>query len=287
MAPSPEVSEANIRILIEDLKQVKETSDGMVGPLVSPSNIVEVARLIGIDLQLFATPIGGIIRVIRGFLKYMTRCEIVPDDIYRLQEDLKDAIERSHLIQEGSPINDFQERFVSGGAHCVECEKFMAMVICKTCLDAFCEGCFQKVHSKGNRSSHDVVRLRICDYCIDRSARVECTTTGKSCCYECYSMKHINLLQACKGDQKPRRISYDSLEDVEDKSSTPSWTSGEEWIPFFDRHGILFYYNFKTSESLRRNPLDLFQDDLLVDSEYPISEESSDVVQRISRYTVK
>jgi len=206
------------------------------------------------------------------------------EDVVIFREGLKDAIARSHFIQGGSSDYASMERFIAGSTKCVECEAVMAIVMCRSCGDAFCELCFQKVHSRGNRSAHEGIRLRICDYCNDQSARVECQWTNKNCCYECYSMEHVRTLPQNNQNQKPRRINYSSM-GLDGLDQQKSCIPNEEWIPFFDRHGVIFYYNFQTMESLRRNPLSLFADD---ESECldDVSDERSDVAQRISRYTV-
>merc|ERR1719399_1823030 len=44
--------------------------------------------------------------------------------------------------------------------------------------------------------------------------------------------------------------------DDEDKESVASSIGrlSQEWIPFFDAKGIMFYYNFSTGERMRRSP---------------------------------
>merc|ERR1719399_2193474 len=44
--------------------------------------------------------------------------------------------------------------------------------------------------------------------------------------------------------------------DDEDKESVASSIGrlSQEWIPFFDAKGIMFYYNFGTGERMRRSP---------------------------------
>jgi len=99
-------------------------------------------------------------------------------------------------------------------------------------------------------------------------------------------MTHISTVPSQEvSASKPKRIDYDSLNTLDDDSVEEQIPSKEEWIPFFDRLGVLYYYNFKTAKSMRRNPILLFQEEQSDGGDDIISEEACDVMERISRYS--
>lgn len=105
-----------------------------------------------------------------------------------------------------------------------------------------------------------------------------CASAGRIFCFKCYTESYIKTIPL-PDRPLPKRIDYEKewLELVRTRSLTEeiSGDIGNDWYPFFDRFGVLFYYNFSTKESFRRSPVSLFDD------EEPVGDEASDVSERI------
>merc|ERR1712100_472030 len=154
------------------------------------------------------------------------------------------------------------------GLYCVECE-LVASCYCPECEDSLCEGCFDKLHSKGNRSRHIPNHIIPCVICKVMPAKLQCTYTRGNYCMDCYTKKHAKTLPKFL-DLKPLKIDYRKPkkkraddtsmssplipedQDSFSKSAPLETTLGEKWHAFYDLRGVKYYYNFETQESMRR-----------------------------------
>jgi hypothetical protein len=104
---------------------------------------------------------------------------------------------------------------------------------------------------------------------------LQCTYTFKTFCRNCFSKRHAKTLPTHILDLLPVRIDYtlgfntpdpSSLQEeliseisvavrpslAPDPGSALPMNPGEDWHPFIDSSGVLYYYNFRTQESMRR-----------------------------------
>merc|ERR1711988_1451619 len=78
---------------------------------------------------------------------------------------------------------------------CVECpdeSKKEAVLFCDQCKDLFCQGCFDRLHSKGRRQHHrrTWVELGICAECNEALAQLHCVQCQDGYCRECFQEWH-------------------------------------------------------------------------------------------------
>merc|ERR1712054_437841 len=109
------------------------------------------------------------VRTLKTFLKAFSQQ-------YRLEEEIdaqevkwcleivenertKSAIARS-MEGEDNP-SDLVNPAAHAQLYCIECQ-IIATCYCPDCEDCFCESCFERLHTKGNRSKHEPNHLIPC-----------------------------------------------------------------------------------------------------------------------------
>lgn len=179
-------------------------------PLLSPLYVQQMAEMLKIDLP--NEPY--MVRTLKTFLKAFSQQ-------YRLEEEI-DAQEvkwcleivenerSKNSIAKNMDLEDNPGALVNPAAHaqlyCIECQ-VIATCYCPECEDCFCEGCFERLHAKGNRSKHEPNHLIPCCLCRAFPAKLQCTYTFGNYCHECYARKHVKTLPKFL-DLKPLRIDY-------------------------------------------------------------------------------
>lgn len=98
---------------------------------------------------------------------------------------------------------------VQAQLYCVECQ-VLATNFCPQCEDLFCEQCYERLHSRGNRQLHRPNHLIPCCLCRSFPAKLQCTYTYGNYCLECYSRKHVKTIPKYL-DMKPLKIDYRSV----------------------------------------------------------------------------
>merc|ERR1712224_120523 len=154
--------------------------------------------------------------------------------------------------------------------YCIECSK-LGTCYCIDCQDPFCEECFLRIHEKGHRRNHEFNFLNPCSLCQVYPAKLQCTYSFGLFCHECYARKHVKTLPKFL-DLKPLKIDYRMKQSsgsvpIVQKSQGKYYaphkdnptstvfresTLDENWHSFYDLRGAMYYYNFETNESMRR-----------------------------------
>merc|ERR1719373_736226 len=170
----------------------------------------------------------------------------------------------------------------AGQVYCIECGT-VATCYCPECGDCMCDGCFGRLHARGNRASHEPNHFIKCAICKVNPAKLQCTYTRGKYCTDCYTKKHAKTLPKFL-ELKPLKIDYkrsakkDREEQAKKRGEAPpivavvgppeeqdpeiketfsrpaplETTLGEKWHAFYDLRGVKYYYNFETQESMRR-----------------------------------
>ncbi|CAD7944297.1 unnamed protein product [Amoebophrya sp. A25] len=179
-------------------------------PLISPLYVQQIAEMLKIDLP--KEPF--MVRTLKTFLKAFSQQ-------YRLEEEIDsqevkwclEIVENERAkagIARNMDLEDDPGELVNPSAHaqlyCIECQ-VIATCYCPDCEDCFCENCFERLHSKGNRHKHEPNHLIPCCLCRAFPAKLQCTYTFGNYCHECYARKHVKTLPKFL-DLKPLRIDY-------------------------------------------------------------------------------
>lgn len=262
-------------------------------PLISPKYCKQMAEILGVTLAGDGAE-PAMVRILKTFLKAFSQQRNVWDEMdtqevkwcLEIVENERAKARISEDVIEGR-IEDPSENIranVHKQLYCIECG-VVASCYCTQCEDCLCENCFEKLHSKGNRSLHTGNHIIPCCLCQSMPAKLQCTYTFGNYCQQCYSQKHVKSLPKFL-DLKPMRIDYTKKDarrgdvvneetgeekrvwatgetDPEEearggfsKRAPAETTLGEKWHAFYDLRGVKYYYNFESEESLRRPSLE-------------------------------
>ena len=280
----------SLESLLGGIADIHRVWDGCKDPFVCPKNIETLCRALKIDLATLE-PLSDLLRVLKKCLK---ECPVSgswdPDQALLVVERINFELEKIH----SSLARTDEARTVHyvGGASltslwlansCIHCEVSQAAKYCLLCSDWFCEGCFKVIHNRGNRRFHRSLDLIPCasEGCT-RIAQLICVREDRALCANCYTYVYLPCVPL-SDRELPARIDYaetlKKLREHGESSPDKDKDLGNDWFPFCDRFGVIYYYNFKSRESMRRSPISMFDD------EDPVADESSDVSERVSKFS--
>jgi hypothetical protein len=254
-------------------------------PLVSPKYIRVLSEILECDIKTEAYMVRTLKTFLKAFSQMYHEGELDTQEVKWCLEICDN--ERAKDAQVKDPQEDESAAIdapMGGQLYCVECD-MVARCYCPECEDCFCEMCFDRLHSKGNRSRHipnHIIPCVICknDPSREMPAKLQCTYTRGNYCVDCYTKQHAKTLPHFL-DLKPLKIDYrtnalrvaqgksglgkeEHVDDgpppgmeieVQDCFSKPAPLEtrlGEKWHAFYDLRGVKYYYNFETEESMRR-----------------------------------
>lgn len=272
-----------------EVNQLLVNWNGEDEPFVCPGNIQNLAMILRIDLSQKCSP--RVIRILKDALRKLALERNMAEETMKLAIEYVNS-DRSFVGEESLSSPSFQgsdrmdiKIFSKGGFSCVECEKVCAIHYCLVCFDFLCDSCSLRIHRKGQRRLHKLFSLSRCenvDNCT-RPASVECPITRKRFCASCYTEIYLPTVPLHQRSGAPALINYASewnslhVDEGIGIDSLKNCDVQNDWYPFNDRYGVIFYYNFKTEESQRRAPGSVFDDS----NDSIICDEQSDVSERI------
>jgi len=278
--------EVDLNLALQELSTILRTGCES-GPLVSPHKIEHFASCLGFSLKNHKN-VSGVVRVLKHWLKRLGNGMTLNSDTLRLMaEHLKVETSRMSFLSSFDKIESvFHDNNLNileqprDSQLCVNCSSKGSEIFCSGCNDRFCRPCFSWFHRKGNRASHKFDQLTPCLFYgeCNHSAVVRCPFRYDPYCISCYERRYLPSVPL-DSREHPIRIHYSPqlTGNVRIKNSPPDRAIdiGSDWCPFYDRDGVLFHHNFKTGESIRRSPVEMFED------EEDVADERSDVSQKI------
>jgi hypothetical protein len=262
-------------------------------PLVSPKYVKVLGEILSCNLC--EEPF--MVRTLKTFLKAFSQMyhegELDTQEVKWCLEIVENERAKNNVAKQLTLALEPGQNDVAnqGQMYCIECGN-VATCYCPECGDCLCESCFERLHSKGNRASHEPNHFILCVMCKVMPAKLQCTYTRGKYCGDCYHRKHAKTLPKFL-DLKPLKIDYsrsaklDRLKKAAEKGeavpptvtvvdpeaketfSKPApleTTLGDKWHAFYDLRGVKYYYNFETQESLRRPQADLLCSEASEDS---------------------
>ena len=249
-------------------------------PLLCPRSIIEVADIIGVGLRSVPGCVARMIHLLCGYIIQSSVGSISVRDLRFLILELQALHGRSvytpSLTYDESGKN--ARSFLDGYAKCDHCNVSTALILCFACVDHFCLTCFDGIHSKGNRARHPSFRIHLCSVCNVSVARLGAGENGAKLCEDCFSSYQLspNIINP-EDDIRSNRIALPDMVPVIPKDER---RPHEEWIPFYDKFGHPYFFNFKTMESYRGG----FTDSRVYTVDPPVPHEGSDVMTRMAKY---
>ncbi|CAJ1372320.1 unnamed protein product [Effrenium voratum] len=180
-------------------------------PLVSPKYVKVLAEIL--DCELVTEPF--MVRTLKTFLKAFSQMyhdgELDTQEVIYCLDIVKNERAKASVAKQlGIDPADLDEVGGQGQMYCVEClhtEANVAHLYCPECGDSLCLNCFEKLHAKGHRATHEPNHFILCVMCKVMPAKLQCTYTRGKYCSDCYHRKHAKTLPKFL-DLKPLKIDY-------------------------------------------------------------------------------
>jgi hypothetical protein len=275
------LDEPSISLRFDRIRQIicdAQTSSGKAA--VCPHTILEIASALDLDLQLLPCCVALIVHRIREYIIKASIEHQNEEAVGALYSDLSQVLEKSVELPsfDIAPCDEFSK----GTKKCVHCTSRPAIALCGSCVDHFCSDCFRSLHAKGNRLEHNVYWLDLCSTCNCSIATIQSSVADSKLCEECFANQHSSGLPPDLFE--PRKLEIPKFSDLIMLKDTRK--PSEEWIPFYDEHGLCYFFNFKTTESFRRKPVQATRENPATNSvrEPFIPDEESDVAERMKQY---
>jgi len=295
-------------------------------PLVSPKYVKILAEILGIDLGDEPYLVRTLKTFLRAFAQMYHEGELDVQEVKWCCEIIHNERAKLAVMKQLPYEADANEQLDTGDGqvYCVECGS-VADCYCPECSDCMCVTCFERLHARGNRASHEPNYFISCGMCKTTLAKLQCTYSRGQYCVECYTRKHSKSLPKFL-ELRPLKIDYkrsakldreeqaraklkpyqsnlpdpivvsgpqpapEADPDLKDSFSKPAPLEtllGERWHAFYDLRGVKYYYNFDTQESMRRPQDDLMMATTPSRPSPPHASHSPDEPQRTRRDLVR
>jgi len=229
-------------------------------PLVETvDNVLEMSRIFGVDIKNEPYLVHVLKRALRHYGNAVREKRKVKD-----VEDFRSLMQRYRdLVGQFEMAKEEESKRVMKMKVCVQCDQKDAVLFCDQCRDFFCQGCFDRLHSRGRRQNHrrTWVEMGMCAECQESIALFHCVQCADLYCRDCYSEWHVR-----GGRRNHIPIVLRSFNSQTNKlpDATPAMGTGSAkvlaqarspWFAFTDENNINLYYNIQTMESRRDMPL--------------------------------
>lgn len=238
-------------------------------PVISPSYVKRMSEILNVDLSQEPYQVTNMKTFLKTFMiQLRLDGRLAPEEVESCYQMIEEERAKRKLTPADLELVDVSCD-KSAQIYCSECGRH-ANQFCVNCGDAFCSECGARMHTKGRRASHHINELLACQLCKNLPARYLCTYSFQVYCTSCMSRQTRPGLPADILRLTPLKIDYSisnnsknvpvltgelmsiapklsATRDMEDSSVV-----SPNWHPFIDASGGLYYYNFKTQESMRR-----------------------------------
>lgn len=244
---------------IEFMLTMLYTADNQDPHVETVDNVIEMSRIFGVDIKNEPYLVHVLRRALRHYANAVKEQRKVKD-----VGDFRQLMERYRVIVEQfERAKDEETKRVQELKECVECAEKEAVMFCDQCRDFFCEGCFNRLHSKGRRTSHrrTWVEMGICAECQESIALFHCVQCADLYCRDCYQEWHVRGGRRNHIPIVLRSFNSQTHNLPEAKPALGTEVSRvltqarSPWFQFTDENGVFLYYNLIEGDSRRDMPL--------------------------------
>lgn len=229
-------------------------------PLVETvENVHEMARIFRVEIKNEPFLVHVLRRSLRHYGNAVREKRKVRDvaDFRNLMQRYRDIVEQFERSR------DVEARKIKRMKVCVQCDQKDAVIFCNQCRDFFCQGCFDRLHSRGRRQKHGRtwVEMGMCAECQESSALFYCVHCADPYCRDCFQEWHV---RGGRRNHVPIVLrSFNSQAGVLPEAGPAMGTESQKilaqarsyWFRFIDENGINLYYNLWDETTRRDMPL--------------------------------
>lgn len=234
--------------------------NGAEWPLVETiENVCEMERIFGVNIKNEPYLVHVLKRALRHYGNAVKEKRKVKE-----VEDFRNLMQRYRdLVAQFEQMRAEEAKRVAKMKVCVQCDEKDAVLFCDNCKDFFCQGCFDRLHSRGRRQNHRKtwVEMGMCAECKDSIALFHCVQCADLYCRDCYQEWHV---RGGRRNHIPIILRSFNSQTHTLPDATPAMGTGSTkvlaqarspWFIFKDENNVNLYYNIVTQESRRDMPM--------------------------------
>jgi len=240
---------------------------GIFPPVETVENVIEMARIFGVDIK--REPY--LVHVLKRSLRHYGNCvknKLKVQDV----EDFRNLMTRYRdLVLNFDRAKEEEAKKVLRAKVCVQCTdepKKDAVLFCDQCRDFFCQGCFEKLHSRGRRQNHrrTWVEMGICSECQESIALFHCVQCSDLYCKDCFQewhrrggrRNHIPVVLRSFNSQTNKLPEANYA--LGTSSSLNLAKARSTWFAFEDENAVKYYWDVESGERRRDMPLTIINE---------------------------
>eukprot|EP00401_Gymnodinium_catenatum_P076088 CAMPEP_0117464950 /NCGR_PEP_ID=MMETSP0784-20121206/4374_1 /TAXON_ID=39447 /ORGANISM="" /LENGTH=611 /DNA_ID=CAMNT_0005258843 /DNA_START=40 /DNA_END=1872 /DNA_ORIENTATION=- len=248
-----------IEFLLTSLYTPEHEESGQFPMVETIENVLEMASIFGINIKEEPYLVHVIRRALRHYgniVREKRRVEDI-DDVRNMMIRYRGLVQQFELAakEEAAKIKEMKM--------CVQCDTKAAVIFCDACRDFFCQGCFDRLHSKGRRKQHphSWVEMGLCAECKESTALFHCVQCADLYCRDCFKEWHI---RGGRRNHVPIVLrSFNSQSHVLPDAKMAMGTGARriveqahsKWFCFTDENNIKLYWNLEDNSRRRDVPL--------------------------------
>lgn len=253
------IMEFRIEFLLSNIFTWEAEASGEFPLVETVDNVIEMARIFGVDIKNEPYLVHVLKRALRHYGNCVKEKRKVKD-----VEDFRNLMHRYRdLVSQYEQAMSIEEKRVAKMKICVQCDERDAVLFCDQCKDFFCQGCFDRLQSRGRRQNHrrTWVEMGMCAECVESIALFHCVQCADLYCRDCFQEWHV---RGGRRNHIPIILRSFNSQTHQLPEATPAMGTGaaqilakarSPWVEFIDENNVKLYYNILTTESRRDKPL--------------------------------
>merc|ERR1712151_782455 len=181
-------------------------------------------------------------------------------------EDFRQLMIRyRELVGQFESARDEETKKIQRMKICVQCDAKDAVIFCDQCRDFFCQGCFDRLHSRGRRTNHrrTWVEMGMCAECQESIALFHCVQCADLYCRDCFQEWHVrggrrnHIPIILRSFNTQTHVRPDCTMAMGTESANILAQARSHWFCFVDENNIKLYYNIKEGDTSTRRDMPL------------------------------
>jgi hypothetical protein len=259
--------EFRIEFLLSGIFTWECEMSGEYPPVETIENVIEMGRIFGVDIKDEPYLVHVLKRALRHYgnvVKAKSKVSDVDDfrSLMRRSREIVGQFERTKLQE----VKKTHEMMVC--VQCSEDSKKDAVLFCDECKDFLCQGCFDRLHSRGRRKNHrrTWVEMGMCAECQESIALFHCVQCSDLYCRDCFQEWHVrggrrnHIPIILRSFNSQTHLLPDATPALGTGSGLELAKARSPWFAFQDENNVRLYYNIDTGESRRDMPLDVINE---------------------------
>lgn len=248
-----------IEFLLTSLYSAEAEAEEQTPLVETIENVLEMGLIFGVNIK----DEPYLVHVLRRALRHYGAAVREKRKVKDIEDFRQLMIRYRELVGQFESARDEETKKIQRMKICVQCDAKDAVIFCDQCRDFFCQGCFDRLHSRGRRTNHrrTWVEMGMCAECQESIALFHCVQCADLYCRDCFQEWHV---RGGRRNHVPIVLRSFNSQTHSLPEATPAMGTGaariiaqarSHWFSFKDENNINLYYNLMTEERRRDMPL--------------------------------